>query len=261
MNIIETHNLNYKTLNNYLFKNINLEIDEGSFTSIIGENGVGKTTLIKILSGSMITDNNVKIDNIIVNKFNIEEIMKKTSCIKSYNEFFSKTVLDEILQDKRNVTIYDVNRVKKLLNDFGLLNIENISPLKLSYAENQIIALIKVIVKKPRILFMDNAFSRLDDEKRLELLNYIKNYAKENNITVVYTTNIVKDLSLSDRILLIKNSTISFDGTYDELLKLDLNKEGIGFPFEIEVSNKLSMYDLINKDHLDMDDLVEDLCN
>ena len=108
---------------------------------------------------------------------------------------------------------------------------------------------------------MDNAFSRLDDEKRLELLNYIKNYAKENNITVVYTTNIVKDLSLSDRILLIKNNTISFDGTYDELLKLDLNKEGIGFPFEIEVSNKLSMYDLINKDHLDMDDLVEDLCN
>ena len=64
MNIIETHNLNYKSLNNVLFKNINLEIEEGSFTSIIGENGVGKTTLLKILSGSIISDNYVKIDGL-----------------------------------------------------------------------------------------------------------------------------------------------------------------------------------------------------
>ena len=260
MNIIETHNLNYKSLNNVLFKNINLEIEEGSFTSIIGENGVGKTTLLKILSGSIISDNYVKIDKIIVNKFNIEDIMKITSHIKSYNEFFSKTVIDEILQEKKEVSVYDVNLVKKLLDNFGLLNIGNFSPLKLSYAENQIVALIKVIVKKPKILFLDNAFSRLDEEKRMELLKFIKEYSKQNNLTVISTTNNIKDLSFSDRIILLKDKCISFDGNYEELININLTKQGLKMPWEVEVSNKLMMYDLLDEVHLDLDELVGEIC-
>lgn len=260
MNIIETHNLNYKSLNKVLFNNINLEIEEGSFTSIIGQNECGKSTLLKILSGSIISNNYVKINNILVNKFNIEEIMKITSHIKNKNEFFSKTVLDEILLDKKETTVFDVNIVKKMLNDFGLLNISNISPLKLSYAENQIVALIKAIFKKPKIIFLDNAFSKLDQEKRTELLKFIKEYSKKNNITVIYSTNYISDLYYSDRIIFIKDRDIFFDGTYNELIDMDINKERLKLPFEVEVSNKLMMYDLIDKVHFSLDDLVGDLC-
>ena len=146
MNIIETHNLNYGNVDRLLFKDINLEIEKGSYVSIIGNNGVGKSTLIKLLSGLIISDNNIKIDNVQINKFNVEEVSRKTSLITSYNEFYSKTVISEILQDKKSVSAFEINKVKKLLDKFNLLYLENLSPQSLSYAENQIVSLIKTIM-------------------------------------------------------------------------------------------------------------------
>ena len=69
MYIIEAHNLNYGTSNDILFDNIDVVIEKGSFVSIVGKNGVGKTTLLKLLGGSIISSNNIKVDNIQVNKY------------------------------------------------------------------------------------------------------------------------------------------------------------------------------------------------
>lgn len=260
MNIIETKNLNYETSKKLLLKNINLNIESGSFVSIIGENGVGKTTLLKLLSGTIISDNNIKIDNKEVNRFNVEEINKKSIYINSYNEYFSKTVMNEILQDKKSVSVFEMNKVKKLLDEFNLLYLENMSPQNLSYAENQIIALIKAIIKEPKIIFLDNAFSKLDNDKRRELLNYLNKYALEHDITIISTTNKIEDLIFSDRIIVLKNKTIAFDGSYDELLDDNKIKNILKLPFEIEVSDKLIMYDLLDKRYESIDDMVGDLC-
>lgn len=261
MNIIEANDINYNNSIKTIFHGLNLSIEKGSFVSIVGENSVGKSTLLKLLSGEIITDNSIKIDNIQVNKFNIEEISKKVSTISSYNEFFSKTVMQEILQDKNNLSVFELNKVRKILDDFNLLYLEKMSVQKLSYAENQIIALIKAIVKKPKIIFLDNAFSRLDIEKRKELIEYLKKFAKENNITIVSTTNSVDDLVYSDRVILLKYSSIFFDGSYNEFINnVDLKKEGFKSPWELEFSNKLMLYDLIDKNYDSIDELVGELC-
>ncbi len=261
MNIIEAHNINYSILDNNIFSNLDLLIESGSFVSVIGENGSGKTSLLKILSGQIITEGNVKIDGIKVNKYNIEEISKRVATINSYNEFFSKTVIEEILQDKRQVSIYDINKVRKLLDSFNLLYLEKMSVQNLSYAENQIIALIKAITKNPKIIVLDNAFSKLDIDKREELINYLTKYCKNNNITILSATNDMSLLKYFDRVLLIKNSGISFDGNYKELINtIDLNKESLNYPWEVEVTNKLKLYDLIDVDLDDIDQIVGELC-
>jgi len=261
MNIIEASNITYKNKNKMLFHNINLEIKEGSFITIIGENSSGKTTLLKLLSGQIIENLNIKINNIQVNKYNAEEISKMVSVINSYNEFYSKTVIEEILQDKKNVSVFEINKVKKLLDEFNLLYLEKMPVQNLSYAENQIIALIKAIVNEPKIIVLDNAFSKLDMDKRKELLNYISKYSKNNNITVLSTTNNMEELEYSDRILLIKYSSIFFDGTYNDLINtVDLNKEGLKYLWEIEVSNKLMLYGLTDDVYSDIDKIVGDLC-
>ena len=88
MNIIEAKNVNYTIGTKLLFKNLNLSIEKGSFVSIIGENGVGKTTLLRLLSGSIFnSNNNIKTDGIQINKYNIEEVMRKSAFITSDNEF------------------------------------------------------------------------------------------------------------------------------------------------------------------------------
>ena len=259
MNIIEAH-INYEIDDRIIFDNINLNIRKGAFVSIIGENGVGKTTMLKLLGGVLITNNNIKVDNMQVNKYNIEEVNKRVSFINSYNEFFNKTVLDEILGRKRE-NQFEKNKARKLLDDFNLLYLEKMSPLDLSYAENQIVALIKAIVKESKIIILDNAFVRLDIDKREELYNYIKDYSKKNEVTILMTTTNVYDLKYADRILVLEDNTISFDGTYSELIN-DVNLSQIGFkkPWEVEISNKLIMYDLLHNIHDNLDDIVGELC-
>ena len=260
MNIIEAH-INYEIEDRILFDNIKLNINKGDFVSIIGENGVGKTTLLKLLGGHLITNNNIKIDNLQINKYNIEEVNKRVSYITSYNEFFNKTVLDEILGLKRE-NQFEINKARKLLYNFNLLYKEKMSPLDLSYAENQIVALIKAIVKESRVIILDNAFLRLDIDKRKELYNYIKDYSKKNEVTILMTTTNIYDLEYSDRIILLKDNIISFDGSYDEFLnKINMNKVGFKNSWENEISNKLIMYDLIHNVHDNIEDIVGELCD
>ena len=259
MNIIEAH-INYEIDNNLLFDNINLSVTQGEFVSVIGENGVGKTTLLKLLGGLLITNNQIKIDNLQVNKYNIEEVNKRVSFITSYNEFFSKTVIEEILETKKD-NQFEVNKARKLLDNFNLLYLEKMSPLDLSYAENQIVALIKAIVKESKIIILDNAFIRLDIDKRKELYDYIKDYSKKNDITILMTTTNIYDLKYSSRIIVIKNKEIFFNGSYNKFLdKVDINKIGFKNSWENEISDKLIMYDLINDIHDNIDDIVGELC-
>ena len=260
MNIIEAH-INYEIEDRILFDNIKLNIIKGDIVSIIGENGVGKTTLLKLLGGHLITNNNIKIDNLQINKYNIEEVNKRVSYITSYNEFFNKTVIDEILGLKRE-NQFEINKARKLLDNFNLLYLEKMSPLDLSYAENQIVALIKAIVKESRVIILDNAFLRLDIDKRKELYNYIKDYSKKNEVTILMTTTNIYDLEYSDRIILLKDNIISFDGSYDEFLnKINMNKVGFKNSWENEISNKLIMYDLIHNVHDNIEDIVGELCD
>ena len=169
--------------------------------------------------------------------------------------------MEEILQDRRQVSIYDINKVKKLLDSFNLLYLEKMPVQNLSYAENQIIALIKAIIKNPKIIILDNAFSKLDTDKRNELLNYITSYCRKNKITILSATNNISELKYFDRVLLIKYQNVFFDGNYKELINtVDLNKEDLSYPWEIEVSNKLNLYDLIDGDFDDMDTIIGELC-
>ena len=261
MKIIEARNINYNVSNKTIFHNLSLDIELGSVVCLIGNNSSGKTTLLKLLSGQIISDSNIKIDDIKVNKFNIEDIYKKISIITSYNEYFSKTVMEEILQEKRNVNIFDENKVRKLLDSFNLLYLEKLPVQDLSYAENQIVALIKVVIKKPKIIILDNAFSKLDKDKREELIKYLIDYAKKNKITILFSTNNIEDIKYSDRVLLLKFKNIFFDGTYKDLINsVDLYKEGFKVPFELDISDKLMLYNLIDKKKDNIDEIIGDLC-
>ena len=260
MNILEVYNLNFSYDNKTIFNNINFKIKEGSFVNIYGRNGVGKTTLLKLLSGSIITDSDIKVDKVKINKFNMDIINNKTSFISSNNKLFSKTVLDEILLDKNDITDVDVSLARKLLDEFNLSDIEGISPQDLSYAENQIVGVIKFMIKKPKVLFIDNAFSRFDLDKKTEILLFIKKFAMENNIAVVYASNNLDDIYLFDRVVVLKNKEIYLDTDPKSLLNderlLDVTKK---LPFMEELSRKLMMYNLISKKYTEIHELVEDL--
>ena len=260
MNILEVYNLNFSYDDKVIFNNINLKIKEGSFVNLYGRNSSGKSTLLKLLSGSIITESDIKVDKVKINKFNMDIINNKISFISSNNKLFSRTVLDELLLEKNDITNMDISMARKLLDDFNLSDIENISPLDLSYAENQIVQVIKFMIKKPRVLFIDNAFSRFDFDKKTEILLFIKKYALKNKITVIYASNNLEDIYLFDRVIVLKNKEIYLDTDPKTLLNddsiLNVTKK---LPFIEELSRKLMMYNLISKKYDDINELVEDL--
>ena len=76
------------------------------------------------------------------------------------------------------------------------------------------------------------------------------------------TTTNIYDLEYADRIILLKDNIISFDGSYDEFLnKINMNKVGFKNSWENEISNKLIMYDLIHNVHDNIEDIVGELCD
>ena len=139
--IIEMYDLVYSANNKIILNNINLKIKQGEIVNVVSKNNSAKTTLLKLLGGYIITDNQVKIEGIKISNFNMEVINTKVSFITSNNEFFSKTVLEEILQDNVYVSLNEINKVKKYLYDFNVPYLLNMSPLDLSYAENQIVSI------------------------------------------------------------------------------------------------------------------------
>lgn len=262
-NIIEIYDLKYKIDEKLIFNDIKIKITKGSIINLVGKNQSGKTTLLKLIGGLVITDNQIKIEGEKISKFNMENIRKKVSYITSNNEYFSKTVLEEILQDNSYVSINDINKVKKYLFDFNVPYLLNMSPLDLSYAENQIVSIIKFIIKKPKIFLIDNAFNKFDFDKKNELLCYIINFCKKNEITLLYSSNNLNDYKLFDRIIILNNKTIYFDSNKDNLFEEEkkISQIQIKLPFIIELSNKLKMYNLIDKDYDNLEELVSDLCD
>lgn len=106
MNILEVYNLNFSYDDKVIFNNINLKIKEGSFVNVYGRNSSGKSTLLKLLSGSIITESDIKVDKVKINKFNMDVINNKISFISSNNKLFSKTVLDELLLERMILLIW-----------------------------------------------------------------------------------------------------------------------------------------------------------
>ncbi len=260
--IIEMYDLVYSANNKIILNNINLKIKQGEIVNLVSKNNSAKTTLLKLLGGYIITDNQVKIEGIKISNFNMEVINTKVSFITSNNEFFSKTVLEEILQDNVYVSLNEINKVKKYLYDFNVPYLLNMSPLDLSYAENQIVSIIKFIIKNPKILLIDNAFNKFDIDKKTELLKYLINYCKENNITLIYSSNNLNDYLLFERIIILNKEKIFIDKSSDELFldEKKLHQASLRLPFIRELNDKLKMYDLIHDDYNNIDEMVDDLC-
>ena len=91
-NIIEIYDLKYKINTKTILNDIKIKIASGSTINLIGKNQSGKTILLKLIGGLIITDNQIKIDGEKISKFNIENKKKKVFYMTTNNEYFSKTV-------------------------------------------------------------------------------------------------------------------------------------------------------------------------
>lgn len=244
MNFINIKNLTFSYDKNKLFNNITFSIKENSLVALVTPSSRGKTTLLKILGGY------IKTPYIEYTK------PPKISYINNEVKFYCKTVLEELLLLSTNL-----NKLKKLLKEFNLLNYINDSPLSLNYFEMQKLNLVKAILKKSNLILFDNVFSYMDNYSKIEYIGLLKKYQEEKNITIIFTTINIEDTIFSDKIIIIDKELL-YDGSVDKIY-LDeniLKKSKINIPLEHELIEKLKLYDIVDDIKYTIEEVVDEIC-
>lgn len=249
--IIKIENLKYQNI----FESLNISIKEHSFTAITGPNNCGKTTLMRILNRAIITDNNIKIDKRDINDYLIEDYSKLVQCVIPLEVIFHEySIQDELLNYANQ------EEVDKITSELKIKNLLKKNEKQLSTKEIVLIQIIIALLKKPKILLLDNLKEYLKEDT-MKVISFIKNYQKDKNLTIVIATIQLEEIIDSDYIYIIKDGKVELEGETRLILEKDniINKIGLNLPFSIDLSVKLKDYNLLNEIKTDNLKIINDI--
>lgn len=212
----------YNSNSDFVLKNINLVLQKGEKNAIVGASGSGKTTLIKLLMG-LYEPTKGKIQIIDANQRIYEPSSTEITVLPQSPLIFNRTIRDNIILDNTTYTDEDViNCLKKV----RIWNEIDLMPLKLdtivssqggnlSGGQMQRIALARALIRKPKVIILDEATSSLDVENEFAIYKLLK----EEKITQLIITHRLNSIEDSDRIYYMKEGAIIASGNHEKLLK------------------------------------------
>lgn len=220
---VEQLSFSYHTLQGEIpvFNNLSFQLRPGEFLSIVGPSGCGKSTLLSLISGLLTPSKgsiNVSCDNI--------GYMLQKDHLFEWRTIFRNASLGLEIQNK--ISTERRAHLSKLMEEYGLERFQNARPSELSGGMRQRAALIRTLALEPDLLLLDEPFSALDYQTRLEVCDDVYNILKSQGKTAILVTHDISEaISMSDRILVLakRPSFIQLD------LKIDLKNESTT-PFE-----------------------------
>ena len=266
-NIIKIEKLNFKYKDKQVFNNLDLNIEKGSFVSIIGPNGSGKSTLIKILTGLLLDYNGyINVDGYNLNKFYLKEIRRKIGVVfdNPDNHFVSETVIDDLAFSLENLQYQEAditNSINEIAKIFKINDILYQEPRNLTNSQKQKVAIAGSLIFNPKILILDESLHQLTPSDKKEILNILKKYQKERNLTIIMITHNLENTLYSDRIVVLNEGKIYIDDSLEKVYKQKdkLSKLKLNLPFIVKLSYKLQEENIIDKVYIDSENLMEDL--
>ena len=233
-NILEVKNIckTYQAQNGEIeaLRDINFNVKEGDYVSIIGPSGCGKSTLLSIISGLESKNSG----EICING-KIGYMLQKDNLLE-WRTIYKNVLLGLEIQ-KTNT---DENRkyVEELLKKYGLIEFKDKYPRQLSGGMRQRVALIRTLAIRPKVLLLDEAFSALDYQTRLMVTEDIYKILKNENITAIMVTHDISEaISMSDRVIVLSHRPATVKKIYD--IKFDMENRT---PLSCRENHKFSQY-------------------
>ncbi len=211
-----------------VLKNISFEIEEGSFTAILGRNGSGKSTLAKLLCMINLPDSGrLEVDGIEVTREDVteDEIYEARRDVGMVfqnpdNQIVATIVEDDVAFGPENLGIPSEEirkRVDGALEAVGMSEYARHSASRLSGGQKQRVAIAGALAMKRKCIIFDESTAMLDPLGRKEVMKNILRLNKEDGITVLLITHYMNEASLADRVIVIDNGGIIMDGRPSEV--------------------------------------------
>ena len=196
---------------------INLSLQNGEFVALSGVSGSGKTTLLRVLAGLEEAFGEIIVDGEIWLNEKIKKPIQKRDIgfvFQDYALFPNLSVIDNLLYVKK-----DKDLAKQLLSLTDLYELKNRYPNSLSGGQKQRVSLCRALMKRPKILLMDEPLSALDPHMRLKLQDEILTLHKEFKTTTIMVSHDPSEMyKLASRVLVLKDGKIIDDGLPKDIL-------------------------------------------
>ena len=254
--IIDVKNLSFRYKESqeyYDVKGITFHVKRGEWLSIVGHNGSGKSTTVRLIDGLLEAESGeIVIDGRRLTEENVWNIRRQIGMVfqNPDNQFVGATVEDDVAFGLENQGLSRQEmkkRVEEALDLVGMLDFKKREPARLSGGQKQRVAIAGVVALRPAILILDEATSMLDPEGRRELIETVKGIRKDYDMTVISITHDLEEVAMSDRVLVMKRGEIESTRSPRELFsRNDLDQIGLDDPFANQLKHSLSQngYDL-----------------
>ena len=215
MELLKLENVKFAYKNTSVIEDFNLSVDEGSFTTLLGSSGCGKTTILRLISGFLNPDSGtIKINGEIQN--NVLPNRRKVGMVFQDYALFPHLTVEQNLFYGLNLTrpskeqkAQNEQIVKTTARNLDIESLMNRFPSELSGGQQQRVALGRALVLQPKILLMDEPLSSLDTNLRLKVREELKEIQQRLKIPTVYVTHDREEaFSLSDKIAVMNNGKI-----------------------------------------------------
>lgn len=203
-----------------VIRNLSFLIENGENVGLIGANGAGKSTILKILLGLLPYDGNVMVDSLAVVKKNYAEIRKKLGYVlqDSDHQMFMPTVYEDMMFAPMNYGMSREEaekRVDEILEKLGFMDLKYRYNHKISGGEKRMAAIATILAMDPEILLMDEPSTALDPMNRRILINTVKQLPQTK---IIASHDLDMILETCDRVILLSNGKIVADGKTKDIL-------------------------------------------
>ncbi|MGZ9814001.1 energy-coupling factor ABC transporter ATP-binding protein [Streptococcus sp. V913] len=247
--IIEVKDLSFRYKEDQEYYDVNsvtFHVKRGEWLSIVGHNGSGKSTTIRLIDGLLEAESGeIWIDGQLLSPENVWDLRRQIGMVfqNPDNQFVGATVEDDVAFGLENQGLPREEmkkRVAESLELVGMLDFKKREPARLSGGQKQRVAIAGVVALRPAILILDEATSMLDPEGRRELIQTVQEIRKDYQMTVVSITHDLEEVAMSDRVLVMKKGQVESTSSPRELFSRDdLDQIGLDDPFTNQLKESL----------------------
>lgn len=202
-------------------RDINMTIHKGETVGLIGANGAGKSTIMKLMLGLLSGEGQIMVDGLQVEKRNLTKIRQKTGFVlqDSDNQMFMPTVYEDMIFGPRNYGLTKEEaeaRADQVLARLGLQDLKYRYNHKISGGEKRMAAIATILAMEPEVILMDEPSTALDPVNRRTVIHTIQSLPQTK---IIASHDLDMILDTCERVILLSHGTIAADGDCETILR------------------------------------------